>query len=134
MKTWSARKTKALALVAAAGAIAVAPLVGPPEANASPGIDPKCVDQVWVILFQSTRRTICDGPIRSDGTWTRWREFYTPAHMVNGRSYCSGGAYYSSCTHTPSYWQERTTRGIEQYDINPAGENKVLPDEPGHIE
>lgn len=134
MKTWSARKTKALALVAAAGAIAVAPLVGPPEAHSSPGIDPKCIDQVWIIPFQSTRRTICDGPIRSDGTWTRWREFYTPSYWVNARSYCRSGYYSSTCDYTPGYQRERTSRGIEQYEINPAGENKVLPDEPGHID
>lgn len=89
-----------------------------------------CQDDFKLILFQSNRRIICDGVLRPDGSWLRAREFYSPAHWVNGRSYCSGGAYYSSCSYSPGYWQERTSRGVETYVVFP---DNVLPDEPGHL-
>lgn len=89
-----------------------------------------CQDEFKLILFQSTRRIICDGVLRPDGSWLRAREFYTPEHWVNGRSYCSGGAYYSSCSFSPGYRQERTSRGVETYVVFP---DNVLADEPGHL-
>ncbi|GFG65785.1 hypothetical protein MKUB_32750 [Mycobacterium kubicae] len=90
----------------------------------------QCVDQFWLVPFQANRRTICDGPILPDGSWQRLREFYTPAHDVPLRSYCSGGAYSSTCTYSGGYWQPRTSLGIEAYHVTP---DSVLADEPGHI-
>lgn len=119
---------RALAAIAAGGVLAASGLIGAAEANADTLSG--CQDDFKLILFQSTRRTICDGELRPDGSWLRVREFYTPAHSVAGRSYCSGGSYYSSCTFNPGYWQERTSNGVETYVVFP---DNVLPDEPGHL-
>lgn len=89
----------------------------------------KCVDQFWLIPFQSNRRTICDGPILPDGSWIRLREFYSPAHRVPLRTSCYG-TYSFSCTTTGGYTAERTSNGIESYSVRP---ETVLADEPGHI-
>ncbi len=83
---------------------------------------------VW--LFKGTTRTICDGEFRPDGSWLRAREFWTPAHYVPLSTYCSGGAYYSSCSTSGGYWQDRTSNGVETYVVFPSN---VLPDEPGHL-
>lgn len=90
----------------------------------------QCVDQFWLVPFQANRRTICDGPIQPDGSWVRLREFYTPAHDVPLRTYCTSGSYSSSCTTSGGYWQPRTSLGIEAYRVTA---DTVLADEPGHI-
>ena len=117
-----------LAAMAAGVVLATGALyaTAPAKADALSG----CQDEFKLILFQSTRRVICDGELRPDGSWLRAREFYTPAHWVNGRSYCSGGTYYSSCTYSPGYWQERVSQGVETYVVFP---DNVLADEPGHL-
>jgi hypothetical protein len=89
-----------------------------------------CQDDLWIVPFQSTRRVICDGAIRPDGSWLRAREFYTPAHDVPLTTRCSGGVYYSSCTTTGGYFQPRTSQGVETYIVFP---DNVLPDEPPHL-
>jgi len=88
-----------------------------------------CQDDLW-ITFGSTRRVICDGARRPDGSWLRARELYTPAHNVPLTTYCSGGLYYSSCNTSGGYWQPRTTKGIETYIVF---DTNVLPDEPPHL-
>ena len=110
------------------GAILAGSLLGTGVAKAEPVSG--CQDEFWFVLFQSNRRTICDGAIRPDGSWLRNREFYTPAHQVPLRMYCSGGRYYSSCSTTGGYFQPRTSQGIEDYIVFP---DNVLPDEPGHL-
>ncbi|MCV7226099.1 hypothetical protein H7J73_08645 [Mycolicibacterium komossense] len=98
------------------------------EAKADPpGM--KCVDQFWLIPFQSNRRTICDGPIQPDGSWNRIREFYSPAYRVPVRTSCYG-TYSFSCTTTGGYVQPMTSQGIEPYVVTP---ETVLADEPGHL-
>lgn len=82
-------------------------------------------------LFKGTARTICDGVRRPDGSWLRAREFWTPAHWVNGSSSCYSGRYYSNCSYSPGYWQERTSSGVETYVVF---DYNVLPDEPRHLE
>lgn len=89
-----------------------------------------CQDEFKLIPFQSTRRLICDGDFRPDGSWWRAREFYTPAHQVPLHTYCSGGVYYSSCSTSGGYFQPRTSNGVETYIVFP---DNVLPDEPGHL-
>lgn len=81
-------------------------------------------------LFKGTARSICDGEFRPDGSWLRAREFFTPAHYVPLPSYCSGGRYYSSCSTSGGYWQDRTSSGVETYVVF---DYNVLPDEPGHL-
>lgn len=87
-----------------------------------------CQDDFW-FTFGSTRRVLCDGVTRPDGSWLRAREFYTPAHQVPLRTSCYG-SYYVSCTTTGGYYQERTSTGVETYIVTP---DTVLPDEPGHL-
>src|SRR4051812_13743955 len=48
-------------------------LVGPAQAGAI------CKTEPWGFLG-SQRRTLCDGPISSDGSWSRERTIWAPAH------------------------------------------------------
>lgn len=92
-------------------------------AKADPGLG--CETIRWG-LFGAQRRTVCDTPRRPDGSWTRAREVWVPAGVVQG--YCSFGRYYSSCS--PSYYRERGTVAYEEY---PVTDDTVLPDEPGWL-
>ncbi|QEA10806.1 hypothetical protein [Mycobacterium phage Weirdo19] len=101
----------------AAGAMLLAE---PPEATAAPGVG--CQEVLWG-FFASQRRTICDGPLLSDGSWMRTRTIWSPRRWVPLRcnlysGYCSGG-----------YWQEPSGTQ-EVYPVRP---ETVLPDEPGHL-
>lgn len=116
----TARRWLALILF---GGWLVAPFAIPAPAHADAGIN--CTNQFWLMLGANTR-TICDGPIRPDGSWMRAREFWTPAHYVRGSGYCSR----YSCSYSEGYYQERTSKGIEVY---PVTADSVLPDEPGHL-
>lgn len=120
--------TRLLGAVAVAGALTTGALVAPPAASADTLSGCETIRGIW--LFKGTARSICDGERRPDGSWLRAREFWTPAHYVSGRSFCSGGAYYSSCTYTPGYWQDRTSSGVETYVVF---DSNVLPDEPPHL-
>lgn len=116
-----------LALLAALGALCI----GIKEARAFPTDYPgiHCVDDLWWTL-QATRRVLCDGPMQPDGSWTRAREFYTPAHNVPLTCSTYGGSYYSSTSCSGGYWVPRQSEGIETYPVNPVIK---LADEPGHI-
>ena len=134
MRPHNARRVAKLAIAVAVAVLVLAAgaLWASSDADADPDPYPygvECVDDFWLILFQSTRRTICDGPIAPDGSWTRLREFYTPAYNVPLRTTCSG-SYVVSCTTTGGYFQPRTSRGVESYPVTAA---TVLHDEPGHI-
>lgn len=103
----------------AAGAVLAGTGIGyMAEAKAAPGIG--CQTVLWGFLG-SQRRTICDGPILSDGSWIRERTIWSPERWVPlscSRWSCWGG-----------YWQEETgTR--EVYPVRP---ETVLADEPGHL-
>jgi hypothetical protein len=115
-------------ILAGLGGVLAAATITTGVAKAEPAVG--CQDDFWFVPFQSTRRTICDGAIRPDGSWLRNREFYTPAHNVPLTTYCSGGRYYSSCSTSGGYFQPRTSQGIEDYIVTP---DTVLPDEPGHL-
>ncbi|AYB70594.1 hypothetical protein SEA_SERENDIPITOUS_53 [Mycobacterium phage Serendipitous] len=121
---------RALAVAVAAIGLTLAVPIAP--ASAQPGA---CVENRGIWLFKGTVRTICDTPRRADGSWTRYREFWTPAHTVSARSSCYGGRYSSSCTYTPSYWVPRQSNGIENYPVSdaPGAVNQPLADEPGWI-
>lgn len=88
-----------------------------------------CQTEVWWVLG-STQRTLCDGPIRFDGSWLRYREFWTPAHNVPLSCSTYGGSSFSTTSCTGGYWQPRTSKGIETYIVTP---DTVLADEPGHL-
>ena len=84
-----------------------------------------CQTDLWG-FFASQRRTICDTPIRADGSWTRDRVVWTPAHQVPFT--CSYGDYYSSCS--GGYFVEQSIDDTDEY---PVTLDTVLPDEPGHL-
>ncbi|AFN37765.1 hypothetical protein FGG44_gp77 [Mycobacterium phage MacnCheese] len=124
-----AREMKSVRVVLAAAAVAAAAVGLAPTASADSQYDPGCKVDLWGFLG-SSRRMICDGPIRPDGSWLRSREFYVPAHQVPLRTSCYG-SYSISCTTTGGYFQERTSDGIEVYPVTP---DTVLGDEPGHLD
>ena len=97
-----------------AGALLLAP-----TASADPG----CQTVPWGFLG-SQKRTICDGPMRADGSWDRTRTIWWPSYWVNG--YCYGYRFISC---TPGYW---TAPGGNQ-ETYPVTADTVLPDEPGHL-
>lgn len=128
-RDWARIRRATLAALVVVLVLTVGALWAATRADADPpGM--KCVDQFWLIPFQSNRRTICDGPIQSDGSWTRLREFYSPAHTIPARSSCYGGRYSSSCTYYPERFVPMSSQGVENYIVTPA---TVLHDEPGRI-
>jgi len=121
------KKIRGLLLMTAAGAMASAAILAPAPANADPNIG--CETVFWWTLG-STQRTICDTPRDADGTWMRYREFWTPAHAVPLTTRCSGGAYSTTCTSSGGYWQPQTSKGIESYPVN---DGNVVSGEPGWL-
>lgn len=118
---------KALALVAIGGLIVAAFIIGQaltaPRAGAAP-LPANCQQQPWWRgeAFRLTTRTLCDGPIQADGSWTRARNFYANSYYVPWRCDRYG------CT--GDYWVPVFDTGVETYRVTP---DTVLPDEPGHI-
>jgi hypothetical protein len=79
----------------------------------------------------SQRRTLCDRPISSDGSWYRERTIWTPAHRTS--SFCSstGSHSYSSySTCSGGYFVDQSLVSDETYPVRP---DTVLSDEPGHL-
>jgi hypothetical protein len=93
------------------------------QADADPSIG--CETIRWGFLG-SQRRTICDGPRRADGSWTRARVVWTPAGYVPRSTYC--GTY--SCSSSGGYYREETLQAKETYVVF---DSNVLPDEPGWL-
>ena len=86
--------------------------------------DAGCQTVPWGFLG-SQKRTICDAPLRADGSWDRTRTIWWPSYWVRG--WCSGSYVYMSCT--PGYWMPP---GGNQ-ETYPVTADTVLPDEPGHL-
>jgi hypothetical protein len=86
-----------------------------------------CKTEPWGFVG-SQRRTLCDGPISSDGSWTRERTIWTPAHRT--MSTCSSTSYSSYTSCYGGYWVDQTLVSNETYPVRP---DTVLPDEPGHL-
>lgn len=92
---------------------------------------PACKTEPFGFLG-SQRRTLCDGPISSDGSWSRERTIWVPAHYStpictsrsSGRSYSS----YNDCS--GGYMVNERLVSNETYPVRP---DTVLPDEPGHL-
>lgn len=93
------------------------------QAKAEPGVG--CETIRWG-LFGGQLRTICDGPRRPDGSWTRERRIWTPEGWVRG--YCTFGTYGSGCSE--GYYRQATVQGYESYVVF---DSNVLPDEPGWL-
>lgn len=130
-RTWHVSRVRRYLLLMAAGVVlaATGTFWASAEAHANPpGFSCQTTSGIW--LFKGTRRDLCDSAIRPDGSWTRLREFYTPAHNVPLTTYCSGGIYYSSCSTSGGYFQPMVSNGVENYVVFP---DNVLPDEPGHL-
>jgi hypothetical protein len=91
--------------------------------------DANCKTEPWGFLG-SWRRTLCDGPISSDGSWQRERTIWVPAHRTMPICFSSGDRYYNS-TCSGGYWVDQRLIGNETYPVRP---DTVLPDEPGHLD
>ena len=82
--------------------------------------------------FGSWRRTLCDGPVAGDGSWSRERTVVVPAHyttpLCTSRSSSRSYSSYSDCT--GGYMVNERLLNNETYPVRP---ETVLPDEPGHL-
>ena len=69
----------------------VGAMVGAPLASADPGYGfPANCDTVPIGFFKAKLRTVCDTPIRPDGSWSRKRVFWIPALRRSRRVAPSG--------------------------------------------
>jgi hypothetical protein len=102
-----------------------------PNFASSAHSDAVCKTELFGILG-SQRRTLCDRPISSDGSWSRERTIWIPAHRT--ASYCSSSSdrsYYSwSSNCSGGYFVDQSMVSNETYPVRP---DTVLPDEPGHL-
>ena len=103
-------------------------LANPAEAHAD--VVTGCEDIIWFMPFQSTRRAICDGVKRPDGSWLRSRVHYTPRYYKPLTTNCYGSSFIS-CTTTGGYWVDYNEFSSDQYIVF---DHNVLPTEPGHLE
>jgi hypothetical protein len=87
-----------------------------------------CKTDLWGFLG-SQRRTLCDGPIGSDGSWSRTRTIWAPAHYSMPICTHSGSRSYSSYC-SGGYFIDQREVSNETYPVRP---DTVLPDEPGHL-
>ena len=98
----------------------------PPTAN--------CKTEPWGFLG-SQRRTLCDGPISADGSWTRQRTIWAPPHFTSSFCTSSPGSYsgrnsYSGTNCSGGYYVDQRLISSDTYPVQP---DTVLPDEPGHL-
>jgi hypothetical protein len=93
---------------------------------------PTCKTEPFGFLG-SQRRTLCDGPISSDGSWSRERTIWVPAHYSTPICTSSGGSFsyssYANCY--GGYMVNERLVSNETYPVRP---DTVLPDEPGHLD
>jgi hypothetical protein len=110
-------------IAAVTAATAVTALVCAPMANAD--VQPGCQDDLWGFLGSQTR-SICDGPLMPDGSWTRFRMVWVPAHNVPIRTSCSS----YSCTTSGGYFQPEQVFEKVKYPVTP---DTVVAGEPGWL-
>lgn len=113
-------------LVALALAVALAGFAAPASADA-----PGC-ERVPIFGLNPQVRSICDGPIQSDGSWARARKF---SHPVFVHSTCGDYAYHTSAGFFCPWWAPRDTvpayeGPTETYIVTP---DTIPPGEPGHL-
>ena len=104
-----------------AAVTAAATLVFAPSARATPG----CESVPWGFLGSQVR-TLCDGPMLADGSWTRARVIWVRAHQVPFT--CSYSTYSSSCS--GGYFVDESVVSADKYPVRP---DTVLPDQPGYL-
>ncbi len=91
------------------------------RADAAPSVGCETIAAPGLLTW-GQKRTICDTPRRADGSWTRARQYWTPAHYVPVSCYrwnCTGG-----------YDVGDTVSRYEEYVVF---DSNVLPDEPGWL-
>jgi hypothetical protein len=127
------RRGMAGALLAAAFAATAAGFAATAHADDSPPVPTtaNCKTEPWGFLG-SQRRTLCDGPISSDGSWSRERTIWRPAHystpICTSRGGSSSYSSYTDCS--GGYFVNQSVVSNETYPVRP---DTVLPDEPGHL-
>ncbi|ORV37917.1 hypothetical protein AWC00_22200 [Mycobacterium conspicuum] len=122
------------ALLAAAFAATAAGWAATAHADDSPPVPTAgiCKTELWGFLG-SQRRTLCDGPIAKDGSWSRQRTIWVPAHFSTPICTSYGGSSSSWASHTSctgGYFVNQHLVSDETYPVRP---DTVLPDEPGHL-
>ena len=124
------RRSIAGALLATAITATAVGLAATSHADPAPGGPPGaiCKTDPWGFLG-SQRRTLCDGPISTDGSWMRERTIWVPAHQTMYSCYGGSDRSYSR-TCTGGYWINERLVSNETYPVRP---ETVLPDEPGHL-
>jgi hypothetical protein len=118
-----------IGLAATAHADDGAPASGADVTAAAPVAATNCKTELWGFLG-SQRRTLCDGPISRDGSWSRERTIWVPAHRSS--DYCpsiGSDRYYRSCY--GGYFVDQREISRETYPVRP---ETVLSDEPGHLD
>jgi len=87
-----------------------------------------CKTEPWGFLG-SQRRTLCDSPIGVDGSWSRERTIWQPAHRTSYNcDYGSRRSYSTNCY--GGYLVPERLISNETYPVRP---ETVLHDEPGHL-
>lgn len=118
-----------IGLAATAYADDGAPAPSTDAAAAAPAPGANCKTDLWGPLG-SWRRTLCDGPISHDGSWSRDRTIWVPAHRQLPICISSGGRYHSSTCYGGDW--------IDQHEVSretcPVRPETVLSDEPGHLD
>jgi len=99
-----------------------------PDFAHSARADAICKTEPWGFLG-SQRRTLCDGPVSSDGGWSRERTIWVPAHRTP-ETCTSSSDYRSFSTCYGGYWVDQRLVSNETFPVRP---ETVLPDEPGHV-
>jgi hypothetical protein len=136
-KTGSLRRNIAGALLVAAFAstgIGLAATAYADDGAAAPGTDAtaapavNCQTEPWGFLG-AQRRTLCDGPIAHDGSWSRTRTIWVPAHYTPGLCYGGSDNWRSAICDSGRFVDQREISN-DTYPVRP---ETVLPDEPGHL-
>lgn len=118
-----------LAATAYADDAAPAPSTDAPAAASAPATN--CKTELWGLLG-SQRRTLCDGPISKDGSWSRERTIWVPAHYSTPICTSRGSGSFSSFSSCfGGYFVDQHEISRESYSVRP---DTVLPDEPGHLD
>ncbi|AZV00832.1 hypothetical protein KIY87_gp63 [Mycobacterium phage Malec] len=113
----------------AIGASILAPTAQADELAWPSDYDPGCDNIRWGFLGSQVR-TICDGPRRPDGSWTRGRLISIPAHVNPARSTCTSGSYSSTCTYREKEYVDMQIIEKTHYDVT---DDSVPPGEPGYL-
>lgn len=99
-----------------------------PDFGSSTRAGAVCQTEPWGFLG-SQRRTLCDGPISADGSWTRERTIWVPTHRTAYSCYSGSG----SSSSTNCYGGDLVNQSLVSNETYPVRPDTVLPDEPGHL-